>query len=102
MLAVMTGLFVHIVELLTHMSGGPEKRNEKSADKPVQKVAQYEKDENIHGRQIYYRLSKYPVKKRWLFNQHFWEESNKSVKFAAEVVKQQEGNAIVPFFFSYG
>jgi hypothetical protein len=31
-----------------------------------------------------------------------WEESKKSVKFAAGTVKQKEGNAIVPFFFSYG
>jgi hypothetical protein len=47
--AVLPGLFIHIIELLTHVPGGPEKGNEKSADKPVQKVAQYEKDENIHG-----------------------------------------------------
>ena len=47
-------------------------------------------------------LGKNPVKTRGNIKYHIWEESNKSVKFAAGIVKQQEGNAIVPFFFSYG
>ena len=52
MLVVLTWLFIHIAKLLAHVAGGSEKRNKKSADKPVQQVAQYEKDENIHGLQI--------------------------------------------------
>jgi hypothetical protein len=53
-----------LIELPADMCRCPEKGNKKSSDKPVQNVSQYKKDENIHGRQIYYRTLKIPVKKR--------------------------------------
>jgi hypothetical protein len=47
------GLIVHIMKLLTHVSSSPKYGDQEPAYESVQKVAQYEKDKNIHGQQIY-------------------------------------------------
>jgi hypothetical protein len=43
---------VCVIELPADMNRCPKQGYQKSSDEPVQNVSQYEKDENIHGRQI--------------------------------------------------